>query len=266
MNIIARLFLILYSLLLIAACAGLAALSFNDDEMLDLSIGDYNVRALVETTDGARWMVTVILVAVGLLGAVSMVMAFLPWHARHRDEQVRIQRAGGGTIEITTSALEHLLHEEIRGLHGVRQVSPLVRTRGGAIESEITLSIDPGANIAEVTSTVSEATGAVLREQVGATQVRRPTIKITYDELDVRHPVPRPTAPPEGPLPPPPAPVRRPPEAEHLSWQPPRPEATIAPPPGGHDDASLEPEPAPTARPPVSESNDGEDAPPKANA
>jgi hypothetical protein len=141
-----------------------------------------------------------------------------------------------------------------------------VRTRGGAIESEITLSIDPGANIAEVTSTVSEATGAVLREQVGATQVRRPTIKITYDELDVRHPVPRPTAPPEGPLPPPPAPVRRPPEAEHLSWQPPRPEATIAPPPGGHDDASLEPEPAPTARPPVSESNDGEDAPPKANA
>jgi len=222
MSVLARFFLALYSLLLIAACAGMVALAFNDDEMLDLSIGDFTIRALVDSTDGARWAVTVILGAVGLLSALTLVIALLPWHGRHRAGQVRIQRAGGGTVEITTSALERLLHEEIQGLPGVRQVSPQVRTRGDTIESEITLSIDSGANIAEVTSTVSEATGAVLREQVGATQVRRPTIRITYDELDVRHPPPRPLAPPEGPLPPPPGgPARRDAEdaPDRLSWQ-----------------------------------------------
>jgi hypothetical protein len=243
MSILARIFLVLYSLGLIAACAGLVALSFNDDEMLDLSIGDYTIRALVDSTDGARWAVTVILGAIGVLGAITLVLALLPWHSRHRQGQVRIQRAGGGTVEITTSALERLLYEEIQGLAGVRQVSPQVRTRGDTIESEITLSIDPGANIAEVTSTVSEATGAVLREQVGATQVRRPTIRITYDELDVRHPPARPVAPPEGPLPPPPgAPVRRETEGstERLSWQ--------APVESRHSEAPAAPEPAAVER------------------
>jgi hypothetical protein len=268
MSAIARIFLVLYSLLLIAACAGVVALSFNDEEMLDLSVGDYAVRAFVDSSDGARWAVTVILGAIGLLGAISMVVALLPWHGRHRPGQVRIQRAGGGTVEITTSALEHLLHEEISGLAGVRQVSPLVRTRGDTIESEITLSIDSGANIAEVTSTVSEATGAVLREQVGATQVRRPTIRITYDEIEVRHPAQRPMAPPEGPLPPPPGAAPRRPageQPEQLSWQ--APAAAQSPPEAPAAEAGAASRPKAESAPPGASEQAGaaEDDEPKSN-
>ncbi|MCA9843093.1 MAG: alkaline shock response membrane anchor protein AmaP [Dehalococcoidia bacterium] len=232
MNLLARFFLTIYGLLLISACGGLVALSFAEDEKLDVSIGDYNLQALVITSDGARIAVTVILAAVALLGAISVLLAFLPWRRRDRDATVKIQRGGGGTVEITTNAVERTLADELRPLPGVREVSPVVRVRGGTVETEITLSIDPGASIADVTSTVSEATGQVLREQIGATQVRRPTIRITYDEIQVRHPATtRPVTPPEGPLPPPPpsaVAAARWPHEEHgeeaagPTWEPPR--------------------------------------------
>ncbi len=233
MNVLARFYLAIYGLLLIAACGGLIALSFAENEKLDVSIGDYNLQALVITSDGARIAVTVMLVAVALLGAISLLIAFVPWHRGDHDTTVRIQRGGGGTVEITTGAIERTLADELRPLPGVREASPVVRVRGGTVESDITVSIDPGANIAEVTATVAEATGSVLREQIGATQVRRPTIRITYDEIEVRHPVARrPVSPPEGPLPAPPPPTatqaarwphETPEEKEtRLSWEPPQ--------------------------------------------
>ncbi len=263
MNVLARFYLAVYGLLLIAACGGLIALSFAEDEKLDVSVGDYNLQALVITSDGARIAVTVMLVAVALLGAISLLIAFLPWHRNDRDTTVRIQRGGGGTVEITTSAIERTLADELRPLPGVREVSPVVRVRGGTVESDITVSIDAGANIADVTATVAEATGSVLREQIGATQVRRPTIRITYDEIQVRHPVSsRPVSPPEGPLPAPPPPTatqaaRWPheapsAEASRLSWEPPR-QPEEAPPmrPQVEDMEPMEPEtsmsPAPMA-------------------
>lgn len=209
MSVLARIFLALWGLLLVAACGGLIALSFNESEKLDVNIGNYNFQAAVTTSDGARIAVTIILVAIALIGAISVLIAFIPWRAGRSSGAIRLERAGGGTVEITSDAIEQLLADELRRLPGVRQVDPVVRAAGNTVAPEITVAIDPGANIAEVTSTVSEATGAILREQVGATQVRRPAIRVTYEELTVRHPAARPLAPREGPLPPPPEPAFR---------------------------------------------------------
>ena len=68
MNGLRRVVLVLYSLLLIAACGGITALAWNQDRKLDMNVGDFNAQAFVASTDTARWIVTAILVVIAIVG------------------------------------------------------------------------------------------------------------------------------------------------------------------------------------------------------
>jgi hypothetical protein len=87
---------------------------------------------------------------------------------------------------------------------------------GQAVDPTIMVAIEPSASIAHVTSMVSRVTADVLREQVGVTDVKRPAVRVTYDDLAVRPVRGGRPAPPELPplreeqLPPPPLPASSP--------------------------------------------------------
>jgi hypothetical protein len=187
MNGLRRAFLVIYSLLLIAAAGGLIALVWNQDQKLDLSVGDFNFQAFATSTDSAKWLVTVVLAAIALIGFISLILAVMRTTAQASKGTLRMKQTDGGTVEVTSAAIENLLRDELGRLPDVRTINPRVRLgSGGAVDTNIDATIEPSASIASVTNELSQGVANVLREQVGVTNVRRPNIRISYDEMNAR--------------------------------------------------------------------------------
>lgn len=240
MNLFNRTFLIIYSILLIAACAGLAVLAWNTGQMLDIEAGNFELQAFILTEGTDRWIFTAILGAVGLVGLVTLVTAVRPGRrAAVSGGNVRIRRDDGAVVDVDTNVIESMLREELERLDQVRLASAVVSTRKDVVESDITVTIQPYASIADVTDDILDATADVVRNQVGVEKVRRPTLHITYDEIEARpatmHRRPSRPAISEDELPPPPAeqPYREPAAAHDTSRHDTVPLPPPPPPPSG---------------------------------
>ncbi len=180
MQALIRFFLVVYSLLLMAACAGLGVLAWNDNEKLDLNAGDFNLQAFVDATDSAKWAFTAILAGIGLIGLLTLLLAFSRTGMRSGGA-LRLRQEDGGTVEVGAQALQSLLRDELERIPDVRSADPRVRVDGNAVDSMLNLTVEPGANIAHVTNEAAHATMQTLREQIGASNVRRPSVRITYE-------------------------------------------------------------------------------------
>ena len=181
MNAFRRALLILYSLLLIAAAGGLIGLAWNQDRKLDLSVSDLNMQAFISSTDGAKLVFTAICGGVALLGLFTLIIAVLRPSKESSSGTIRMTQADGGVVEVTAGSVENLLRQELESYPEVRKVSPRVRLNGGAVDTFLDATIDAGASIANVTTMLAQGVATVLRDQVGVTNVRRPSIKISYD-------------------------------------------------------------------------------------
>ena len=181
MNAFRRALLILYSLLLIAAAGGLIGLAWNQDRKLDISMSDLNMQAFISSTDSAKIAFTAICGAVALFGLFTLVIAVLRPSKETSSGTIRMTQADGGVVEVTAGAVESLLRQELESYPEVHKVTPRVRLNGGAVDTSLEVSIEPSANIANVTTMLAQGVATVLRDQVGVTNVRRPTIKISYD-------------------------------------------------------------------------------------
>ena len=222
MNGLRRAFLFVFSLLLIGAAGGLIALVWNQERKLNLEIGDFNVQAFVASSNAAKYGVTAVLGAIALIAFIALVLAVLPTSSRSKGT-LRMRQADGGTVEVTAIAIESLLRQELEQLPDVRSVVPKVALSGGAVETSLAATIEPSASIAQVTTDLAQGVASVLRTQVGVTNVKRPHIRISYDEMNAR-PVaprtpsrPRPAAPTEfetPPMPPAGAPANEPSHSE----------------------------------------------------
>ena len=149
MNGLRRALLVIYSLLLIAAAGGLIALAWNQDQKLDLNVGDFNLQGFVTSTNSAKWAVTVVLAAIAVVGLITLIVAVARSSSGSSKGTLRMKQADGGTVEVTTSAIENLLRDELTRLPSVRSVNPRVRLgSGGAVDTDIDASIEPSASIA----------------------------------------------------------------------------------------------------------------------
>lgn len=187
MNAFRRVILVFYSLLLLAAVGGVGSLAWNQDEKLDLEINDLNIQAFVDAGDGAKWALTGVLAGLGLLAIITLMIAIWPKRSAYRSKDtLRIRQSDGGTVEVTAGAIESLLRQELEALPEVRTALPRVRLSGGAVDTHLDAKIEPSVSIAEATKLLSGTVDQVLRELVGVTAIRRPIIRITYDEMNAR--------------------------------------------------------------------------------
>jgi hypothetical protein len=185
MNALRRILLAFYSVVLLAAVGGLIALAWNQDKKLDLAIGDFNMEAFIASSDQARWIFTAVLAGIALLAFLSLVVAILRTGQSSKGT-LRLKQADGGTVEVTAGNIETLLRDELEMLPDIRRVVPRVRVNSGAVDTHLDATIEPSASIAHATSVLGEGVANVLRDQVGVTSVRRPTIRISYDEVSAR--------------------------------------------------------------------------------
>lgn len=186
MNAVRRILLAAYSVVLLAATGGLIALTWNQDKKLDLEVAEFNLQAFVSASDGAKWAVTGVLAAIALFGFLTLLAAIIrPSKASSRGT-LRMKQADGGTVVVPASAIETLLRDELERLPEIRRVTPTVRVSSGAVDTVLDAAIEPSASIAHATRVLGDGVAAILKEQVGVTSVRRPTIHISYDELAAR--------------------------------------------------------------------------------
>ena len=198
-----RTLLAIYGLLLIAAAGGLIALAWNQDQKLDLNIGDFNLQAFVVSTDTAKYGVTAVLAVIALIGLFSLIVAVMRDDRGGARSTLRLRQTDGGTVEVTAASIESLLRDELEQLPDVRTVNPRVRLGSqGAVETTLDASIEPSASIAQVTNDLGQAVANVLRTQVGVTNVKRPNVRIRYDDVNARPMAARPESAPRPYRPP----------------------------------------------------------------
>ena len=223
MNVLRRLFLSLYSILIGLAAGGLVTLAWKDSERLNaLIVKDLRIHAnITAPDDAARILFTVILGAIAALAIFTFVLSYLPQHWKDKGSTrgaLRLRQADGGTVDVPVSALETLLREELEALPEIRTAKPTVRVSGGAVSVDLDLAIEPSASIANVTSLAGNTVARALKDQVGVTAVRRPHVRISYDEVNARPvgfvagpprvpPTPPPSPPVQASAPPPPGPT-----------------------------------------------------------
>jgi len=181
MNALRRFCLAIYSLLLIAAAGALIALTWADNQQFDWTVGGWNFQALVNSSDGGKIIFTIILAVIAFVGLLTLILAVFREGVGAQRGALRLRQTDGGTIEVTGRAIESLLRDELQRLPDVRSVDPHVRLIGGAVDTNLAAVISPSANIATVTSTLSQGVSNILRDQVGVTNVRRPSIRIEQD-------------------------------------------------------------------------------------
>ena len=181
MNTLRRILLVVYGLLLLAAVAGAGVLLWNQDEQLDLTIQDFNLQIVVTTGDAEKYVATIILAIIGWLAVMSVIVALWPRRTGSRGT-LRMRQADGGMVEVTPAAIESLLRDELESLPEVRSVKPKVSLSKGSVDTYLDAQIEPSASIAAATKLLSSTVEGVLREQVGVTAVKRPTIRIGYTE------------------------------------------------------------------------------------
>lgn len=187
MNALRRVLLVLYSLVLLAALGGIGSLAWNQDEQLDLTIGDLNMQAFVDASDNAKLALTGVLAGIGVLALLTLVLAIWPKRAGFSSKDtLRIRQADGGTVEVTAGAVESLIRDELEALPEVTRATPRIRLTGGAVDTHLDAHIEPSVSIAQATKIIGGTVEQVLREHVGVTSVRRPVIRITYDEMSAR--------------------------------------------------------------------------------
>lgn len=205
MNGVRRALLVIYSLLLIAAAGGFIALSWTQDQKLDLKIRSFNLQALVTSSDNAKYLATVMFGAVALIGLITLLIAVARETRRSGSRgTIRMRQTDGGSVEVTAAAVENLLRDELQRLPEIRRVSPRVRVNAGAVDTFLDATIEPSASISHVTNVLGQGVASVLRDQVGVTNIRRPSVRINYGEpVDRPAPPPR-MQPPSPPLTPPP--------------------------------------------------------------
>ncbi|MEO8540845.1 MAG: alkaline shock response membrane anchor protein AmaP [bacterium] len=187
MNVVRRVLLALYSLVFLAALGGIAKLAWFQDEQLDINIKSLNLQAFISSSDPAKYNLSSVLAGLAVLGFITLLIAIWPRRSKYRSKgTLRIRQADGGTVEVTALAIESLLKSELEALPEVRSAAPRVRLAGGAVDTYIDANIEPSASIAQATKLLGSTVEQTLKEHVGVTSVRRPVIRITYDEMGVR--------------------------------------------------------------------------------
>ena len=235
MNALRRILLAVYSVLLVAACAGLGILAWNQDQQLDIDLEDFRLTAAITSGNAEKWIFTALLACIALFGILTFLLAVLRTREGSRGT-LRLRQAEGGTVEVTADAIDNLLRDELERLPEIRSADPRVRLVKGAVNADITAAIEPSASIAHVTNLVAVTTASTLREQVGVTNVRRPNVRILYDEANAR---------PLGARPRTPGPIYPPPSRRDEPW--PEPPAGLHDAPAANEQGGSEPWPEPPA-------------------
>ena len=195
-----RWLLAFYSALVIGGCAGVALLAWEQNRQLDIDLNGFRLVSSITSGNAEKWAFLFLVAVIAAFALLTLLIAVFPPGQAKRGV-FRLRQPGGGVVEVTSTSLETVLRDELGRLPDVREVTARVSMVDGVIQPDVSIVIEPAAQIAHVAAAVVHVTVEALRERVGITEVRRPGVHVTYQEWDEPEPAAPGTVAPLAPQP-----------------------------------------------------------------
>ena len=180
-----RTLLAAYSLLIIALAVGLTALAWDQGRQLDLDLGGFRLTSAITSSAGAKWAFSLVTALVGLFGALTLAVALRPVPGPGKGV-LRLRQEDGAVVEVSAAALERRLREELERLPDVAAASTRIRLWKTTIDPNVAITPAPGGHPSYISGAVVHTTLAVLEAAAPGATVRRPTLRVDYDESIAR--------------------------------------------------------------------------------
>ena len=185
MNSFNRACLAIYSSVWILACLGVITLAWNRTEKLDLSAGDLNIQAFIDSSDSVRLGFTALVGSFALLGVATLVAALSnPKESDRRASEGRmleVRGEDGGIARVPMANIEALLRTELEAYPEIRMANARIRAHTGTVETDLDLTVAPDASVGYVEALATEVAISVLRDRIGVESFSRPHVRCSFD-------------------------------------------------------------------------------------
>lgn len=179
MNDLRRTLLAGYSALLVLACAGLAALAWDQAHQLDIDLGGFRMVAGVSSGTAEKWIFTLLLACVALFGLLTFFIALVGGPRRHDIAVVR--QADGSELQVTSEAAARIAKDAVDRLPDVRRSRVAVRFVRDRADVQVTAGLHPLARPEHMAGAIAHTIGVALEEQFGLQLANQPVVRIAFD-------------------------------------------------------------------------------------
>lgn len=160
MNVLRRFLLCIWSLILIAAAAVIGVCAFRED------VVDYWLRKLgiVFKSGDFFWPLILCAAAVLVLGILGVYVALA---RKSAPTQVVIGASEGGQVNISLSAVDHVVQKAAQTIADVREVRTQIKAMRDGVEVSLHLTMPHEVNVPETAAAVQSAVKTQLEGMTG---------------------------------------------------------------------------------------------------
>ncbi len=176
-----RTLLAAYSLLIVGLVVGLTALAWDQGRQLDLDLGEFRLTSAITSSVAAKWAFSMVMALVALFGALTLAIALRPSPGPGKGV-LRLRQDDGTVVEVSAATLEWRLREELERLPDVATASTRIRLWKTTIDPDIAITPAPGSHPSYIASAVVHTAIAFLEAAAPGAGIRRPTLRVDYDE------------------------------------------------------------------------------------
>lgn len=213
MSIARRASLAVYSLALIAFCALLVVLAWEDNKQLDLDLGGFRFVAFVDAGTTERWLFTGLMFLVAWLGVLTLLIAAVRPGKRIRD-RIMVTQVDGTRLEVTAAGVSGAIREEVSLLPDIVAAEAAAHFVDDAAHIAVDVTPQPWARQELVPAAVNATAMRTLRDRFNVALASPVDLRIRPVDgaaAFVRERDPLPPRHPED-TPPPPRSLRFPPD------------------------------------------------------
>lgn len=162
MNMLRRLLLCLWSLVLIADAAVVGVCAFRQD------VAQYWLNRLEPLLLSGRYFWWLLLAGVLML-VVGMLGVFVALARKAQPAEVVVGMSEGGQVNVSLVAVDNVVRKAAQGISGVKEVQPHLKSTGASVDIGLEIVIAHDVNVPETAAAVQEAVKSQLQTITGLT-------------------------------------------------------------------------------------------------
>ena len=121
-------------------------------------------------------------IGLGLLFALALdiilVIIFILEVRRPKAKAIKVEKAGGGEVEVSIHSIADRLKHDLGQVSGVLRVKPSVSAKRGGVVVKLDVETVAGVNVPEKADQILEKTRQVIEDQMGLTMARVPKVNL----------------------------------------------------------------------------------------
>ena len=174
MNTLNRIVILLLTLVLLVVCV---ALSFAPVSILQ-GVGGQMERWGESLAESQNWLRIAAGILFAFLGLCVTILIFIAELYRPRSKTIRVEKVGGGEVEVSLQTIQDRVQFDVDQLPGVIKVRPQVSTQRGGVVVEVTVESAGETEVPDQASEIIEVVRQAVEERIGVKLARPPKVKL----------------------------------------------------------------------------------------